>query len=105
VRKAIAEEIDRLLAKGISEHELATAKTGYLQQEQLMRTSDAGLVQVLCENLTVDRSMKYYADFEKRMSELSADGVIAAMRRHIDPKRFFIVTAGDFSKTEAAASP
>ena len=29
--------------------------------------------------------------------------MIAALRRRINPKRFFIVTAGDFNKTEAAA--
>jgi zinc protease len=103
VRKAIAEEIDRLLAKGIPEHELSTAKNGFLQQEQLGRTRDASLVLMLCENLSVNRSMKYYADLEKRIGELTADGVVAAMRRHIDPKRFYIVTAGDFNKTEASA--
>ncbi len=103
VRKAIAEEIDRLLKKGIPERELAAAKQGFLQQEQLGRTQDAGLVHMLCENLSVDRSMKYYADLEKRLSGLSADEVIAAMRRRIDPKHFYIVTAGDFNKTEAAA--
>jgi predicted Zn-dependent peptidase len=58
---------------------------------------------MLCENLTVDRSMKYYADLEKAVSDLTPDGVITAMRRRIDPKRFYIVTAGDFNKTEAAA--
>jgi zinc protease len=103
VRKAIAEEIDRLLAKGIPQRELATAKNGFLQQEQLSRTRDASLVQMLCENLTVDRSMKYYADVEKRIAALTPDEVVAALRRHIDPKRFYIVTAGDFNKTEASA--
>jgi zinc protease len=103
VRKAIAEEIDRLLAKGITEHELATAKNGFLQQEQLGRTRDGSLVLMLCENLSVDRSMKYYADLEKRIGALTTDGVVDAMRRHIDPKRFYIVTAGDFNKAEASA--
>ena len=43
VRKAIAEEIVRLLDKGIPECELAAAKQGLLQQEQLGRTHDAPL--------------------------------------------------------------
>ncbi|HUE18039.1 MAG TPA: pitrilysin family protein [Planctomycetaceae bacterium] len=103
VRKAIKEEIDRLLDKGIPAPELIAAKQGFLQQEQLGRTQDATLVQMFCENLTVDRSMKYYADLEKGVSDLTPDGVIAAMRRRIDPKRFYIVTAGDFNKTEAPA--
>ena len=102
VRKGIAEEIARLLEKGIPGAELAAAKKGYLQQEQLSRTQDAGLVHVLCENLTVDRTMKYYSNLEKQIDGLTSDGIISVMRRRIDPKRFFIATAGDFNKAEAA---
>jgi zinc protease len=103
VRKGIAEEVARLLDKGIPAAELASAKKGYLQQEQLARTQDTGLVHILCENLTVDRSMKYYSNLEKQIGGLTSDGVISVMRRRIDPKRFFIVTAGDFNKAEAAS--
>ena len=58
---------------------------------------------MLSENLTVGRTMKYYADLEKQVAGLTPDAVIAAVRRRIDPKRFYVVTAGDFNKTEAAA--
>jgi zinc protease len=102
VTTAIAEEIATLLLKGIPQDELATAKQGYLQQQVLARASDRELVSVLCENLTVGRSMKYYADLEKRIAELTSDEVMAAMRSHIDPKKLFIVTAGDFKKSQAA---
>jgi len=104
VKKAINEEIVRLLDKGIPQKELETAKQGFLQKESLARTQDPSLVQILCENLTVGRSMKYYADLEKRISGLSAEDIVAVLRRRIEPKRFFIVTAGDFHKTEASAS-
>jgi zinc protease len=102
VTTAIAEEIAALLTKGIPQDELATAKQGYLQQQELARASDRELVTVLCENLTVGRSMKYYADLEKRIAELTSDQVMAALRSHIDPKKLFIVTAGDFKKPQAA---
>lgn len=102
VTTAIAEEIGSLLSKGIPQEELATAKQGYLQQQELARASDRALVAMLCENLTVDRSMKYYADLEKRIAELSSEQVMTAMRSRIDPKRLFIVTAGDFKKPQAA---
>jgi zinc protease len=102
VRKAIAEEVERLLTKGITQQELETAKKGFLQQEQLGRTRDGALILMLSENLTVDRTMKYYADLEKQVSDLTTEGVVAALRRRIDPKRFYIVTAGDFNKTQAS---
>ncbi len=104
VTTAIAEEIERLLSKGIPQEELATAKQGYLQQQELARASDRELMLMLSENLTVGRSMKYYADLEQRIGGLSSDEIIAAMRSHIDPKRLFIVTAGDFKKPPAAAA-
>jgi len=103
VKKAIMEEIERLLAKGIPADELAQAKQGFLQQEQLGRTRDSGLVQMLSENLTVDRTMKYYADLEKKIGALTPEQVVDAMRRHIDPKRFFVATAGDFTKSQTAS--
>ena len=41
VNKAIAEELAKLLADGVTPEELARAKQGYLQQQQVARTSDA----------------------------------------------------------------
>jgi zinc protease len=44
----------------------------------------------------INRDMKYVADFEQKIQNLTIDEVNAAIRKHIDPKRLFIVTAGDF---------
>jgi predicted Zn-dependent peptidase len=52
----------------------------------------------------VGRSMKYYGDIEKRIASLTADEIISVMKRRIDPKNLFIVTAGDFSKTQSAGT-
>jgi len=43
------------------------------------------------------------ADLEKRIAELTSEEVMAAMRSHIDPKRLFIVNAGDFSAKDKTA--
>lgn len=104
VRTAINQEIVRLLDKGIPQDELKSAKKGYLDKEQLGRTRDGSLAAILCENLSVGRTMKYYSDVEKRVAGLTSDEIISVMRRRIDPKRLFIVTAGDFSKTQAAGT-
>jgi len=103
VRTAIDQEVARLLDKGIPQDELKVAKKGYLDKEKLGRTQDRALAAILCENLSVGRSMKYYSDLEKAIRSLTGDQIISVMRRRIDPKRFFVVTAGDFAKTTAAA--
>ncbi len=103
VRKAVREEIDRLLTKGIPKDELAKAKQGYLQQEQVARTRDASLAAMLTTNLAAGRTMKYEADLEKRIARLTSDEVVAAMRSRIDPNQLYVVTAGDFNKSEVSA--
>lgn len=98
----INEEIDLLLKDGITASELEAAKQGYLQSEQLARTEDSTLSTVLGGTLFAGRSMEYYAQFEKRISELSIEAVNAALRKYIDPKRLVIFTAGDFAKLKKA---
>jgi zinc protease len=104
VTSAVAEEIDALFSKGVRPDELATAKQSCLQQQELARTSDSDLVSMLLENLTVGRTMKYYADLEKQIAGLTSEQIVAALRSHIDLKRLFIVTAGDFNKSQASSS-
>jgi zinc protease len=104
VTKAISEEINEMFTKGVSTDELSTAKQGYLQQQEVARASDRELVSMLLENLTVGRTMKYYADLERQIAELTPEQIVSALRSHIDLKKLFIVTAGDFSKSQAANS-
>ncbi|MEX2114496.1 MAG: pitrilysin family protein [Pirellulales bacterium] len=103
VNAAIAEEIDKLLADGITEEELARSKQGYLQQQQVSRTNDGVLALLLADTLYAGRTMAYYAEQEQQIEGLSTEDVVKALRKYIDPKKLVIVDAGDFSKKEAAA--
>ncbi len=100
---AVTEEIDRLLKEGITEEELAAAKQGYLQGEQLSRTSDAALTQILAGTIFANRTMEYHAKFEKAVEELDVAKVNAALRKYIDPARLVTAIAGDFAKVEKPA--
>ena len=91
----IAEELALLLSKGVTEAELGRAKQGYLQQQQVSRTSDGTLASILGESLFVDRTMAYYSDLEKKINALTPEQVLAALKKRIDPKRLVIVDAGD----------
>ena len=94
----VDEELERLLKDGVTAAELDTAKTGYLQQEQNMRTNDMAITGTLSENLFVGRTMQFQAELEQKIKDLTPETVNAALRKHIDPHRLSVVTAGDFNK-------
>ena len=98
VTAGVDEELARLLKVGVKTAELEKAKSGYLQQQQNARTSDAMLTASLAENLYLGRTMQFQADLEQKIKELTPEVVDTALRKHLDPKRLSVVTAGDFSK-------
>ncbi|MFN9718935.1 MAG: M16 family metallopeptidase, partial [Planctomycetota bacterium] len=100
VHAAIQDELQKLVDNGITEEELKAAVTGYLQEQQVGRTEDRSLVSMLEAYAFVGRDMKFVADFESRVSKLTVADVNAAIKKHLDPKRLFIVQAGDFQKGE-----
>ncbi len=100
VIKAIREELQLLVDKGVTETELEEAKQGYLQRQSLRRNSDRELTSVLADTLDADRTMKFYAAREDAIKALTVESVQAAIRKHFRPERLVIVTAGDFEKKE-----
>jgi zinc protease len=97
---AIGEELDRLLADGVTEEELAEAKKGWIEEKQIDRTNDAHLAATLAETAYVGRTMQYYADLEQKVQKLTTAQVLKALKKHIDAKRLSIVVAGDFREVD-----
>jgi zinc protease len=102
VNKAIGEELALLLDKGPTAAELDRAKQGYLQQLRVSWSNDTTLASVLADTAYVDRTMAYYGELEKRITALKPEQVLAGLKKFIDPKRLFIVNAGDFAAVSAA---
>ncbi len=100
VHEAIQDELKKLLDNGITAEELEAAKAGYLQEQQVQRTEDRAIVQTLESYAFIGRDMKFVAEFEDRISKLTVEEVNAALKKHIDPQRLFIVQAGDFKAEE-----
>ncbi len=94
----INEELTKLVDKGVSEKELADAKRGYLQRENVGRASDASLVGILNSTLYTGRTMNHYADLESRIASLRVEDVNRALKEYVQLKRLVVVTAGDFEK-------
>jgi zinc protease len=102
VETAIQEEFEGLVADGVNQEELDRAKQGYLQFQKVRRTSDMGLTGMLSELSHQGRTMKFTADLEEKVNELTPEQVAAAVRKHLHPQDLVIVRAGDF---EAKSPP
>jgi len=98
VVSGVDEELTRLIRDGITPAELARAKDGYIKQQQVTRTNDNMLASSLADNLYIGRTMQFQADVEARIKALTVEDVNNALRKHIDPQKLSVVTAGDFKK-------
>jgi len=98
------EELDKVLKDGFTEQEIAEAKTGILQSNQLRRAQDGALSGTLAAFQRLGRDMKFVADFEAKLKALTPQQVQDAMRRHIDPSKLSQAYAGDFAKAAQAAA-
>ena len=100
---AFKEEIARALKDGFEGKEIAEAKSGWLQSRQVSRAQDAPLARTLATDLYIKRTLAWDAALEKKVEALTAEQILAAMRKYLDPAKMTIVKAGDFAKSAAAA--
>ncbi len=98
VEKAIREEVETLLKKGVTHEELDAAKRGFLQGQKVGRTDDSNLTRILAKNMFANRTMAYQAELEKVIQAVTSKQVMTVLRKYIDPKQFVVVIAGDFKK-------
>ncbi|MDX1578891.1 MAG: pitrilysin family protein, partial [Gemmatimonadota bacterium] len=97
VLEAFQDVLGEVFETGFTEEEVEAAKRGYLDQRQNGRSNDGSVAQALAANLFWDRTMAFTAEQESAIRELTAETILAAMRRHIDPERMSIFRAGDFA--------
>ena len=95
VVKGADEEFARLLHDGITQAELANAKNGLSRQQQIRRSNDSALAGMISTNLNLGRTMQHEVEQERAIEQLTTEGVATALRKHFDPKKLTVVTAGD----------
>ncbi len=100
VRTAIREEVDKLLADGITPEELDAARQGYLEKQKVDRSDDARLVGMLTSTLEADRTMQFYADLEQHLSALNPADVHKALQKWIHLDHVTLAVAGDFKQAQ-----
>jgi zinc protease len=98
VEAALRDELDKVLRDGFTEVELAAAKKGWKQSEEVERTEDGPLARRLAAYLKLERTMAYDQDLEAKVAALTVAQVNQALRQHLKPVGLSIVSAGDFAK-------
>jgi len=98
VDAAIREELVRAAREGFNAAEVEAGKKALLEQRRLQRTQDRALAGRLGAYLFAKRTFAWDIDFERSIAALTPEQVNAALRRHIDPERLSVVTAGAFKK-------
>lgn len=99
--KVIQEELKKIVEVGITQEELERAKKGYLESLKVGRTTDPGLLGLLSDGLFTDRTMEFHAAREAMIAKLTVEQVNQVLRKYLDLKRLYVVTAGDFRAAPA----
>lgn len=105
VESAVIEEIRKALADGFTRDEVESAKRGLLESRRVSRNQDGSLAGRLLSYLVLDRTLQWDIEFERRIAALTPKETLEALRRHIDPAKFSMVKAGDFTKVAQPGSP
>jgi len=99
VEAAFKEEVARALKDGFTPEEVAAAKSGYLQSRQVSRAEDRDLAGKLASYRFLNRTLAWDDRFEKQITALTAEQIVTAMRKYLDPAKITIIKAGDFAQS------
>ena len=104
VEAALREEVQKAINEGFTEEELAEAKKGWRQSNEVNRTQDAALARRLSSYLKIDRNMSYDKMLEAKIAALSIAQVNEALRQNLKPINLSVISAGDFAKAAKDAA-
>ena len=97
LKAGIADVLSTLLRDGVTEQELAEAKSGLLQMWSVGRTQDAPLSAQLANQMKIGRSMTFVEAREAKVRAASVDEVNMALRKYVALDRLVQIYAGDFT--------
>ena len=96
--KAVGEELAQALRDGLTETEVAQAKSGLLKLRQLQRTQDPSLAASLVQQAYLGRTFDYAGKIDAAIAAVTVADANAALRKYVKPEAFAFVYAGTFGK-------
>ncbi|MEO8700486.1 MAG: pitrilysin family protein, partial [Kofleriaceae bacterium] len=95
---AALEEINKLVASGVTSDELTTAKQGILAGFERNLSNDGTVLTLLNDGLYLGRTMDYWAKWNANINKLTAAQVNDAAKKHMKPGSLVKITAADKKK-------
>jgi len=86
------------LKDGFTQTEIDADRMGWLQSRTLQRSEDRSLAATLAARDYDSRNLTWDEALENKVKSLTADDIVAALRRNLDPAQVTIIKAGDFQK-------
>jgi len=97
VKKAsglIMEELKRFVQEGVTAEELADTKANFIGRLPLSLESNGGVVNALLNIERHNLGLDYYRRYQGLVNEVTAEDVLNAARKFIDPDKLAIAVAG-----------
>jgi zinc protease len=99
VRRAVADELEKLLKDGVTRDELEAAKKSILTSRETF--SDAEISSILTSYALDSKAFVEHTAKSRKIGDLNVDQVNAALRKYLRPNKLVIVEAGAFREAEA----
>lgn len=97
VQLGFREETTRFIKDGITEEELKTAVSSWVQGQNVSRAKDDELRRTINNNLYYDRDMMFQKGIEDKMTSLTVEDVNKVIKKYFKPfDKWTVVNAGDF---------
>lgn len=97
VQQGFREELDRLIADGVTQEELDNAVNGWIQAQSVSRAKDNELAGAINNNLYYQRTMAFQKNTEDKVAKLTVADVNRAVKKYLKPlSQWTVVNAGDF---------
>ena len=91
-------ELTKWYKEGITAEELEYRKSALAGEHQIRLATSAGMASAILDAVERGLTPAWIDDYPTKLAALTLDEVNAAIRRHVDPNKMVIVTAGTFDE-------
>lgn len=95
---ALREEIQKWIAEGITEEELTEGQKSYALKFENNLANDRFVVRNLVSGLEIDRTIRFEADLQKKIQQLSRADIQRILKKRMAGTPFVEMMAGDLEK-------
>jgi zinc protease len=81
---------------GVTEEELAARKTNLVGRYEIGLSTAAGVARTIVATVERGKPLAWLDDYPKAIEALTVEQVDAAIKKHLDPEKMVLVTAGTF---------